>query len=173
MSLSILGIFHTIIGIGAIIGAFVGFIKYGKINLSVFSGKVYLYATIVTSITALGLSKHGGFNAGHLFSLFIMLLVIVACLLNYRLKSSKIARHYENFLLSLSLFLSFIPAINETFTRIPFGRPLAKDIQDPIIAKTLLIFFILFIVGSIIQYIRQRKVNREISPADSYDTLSR
>lgn len=157
MSLSVLGIFHTIIGVGAIVAALVGFVKYGKINLGTLSGKVYFYATLITSLTSLGISKHGGFNPGHIFSLFIVFLLIIAFWLYLRNRATLRARYFENFLLSFSFFLSWVPTINETFTRIPVGSPLAKDIKDPIIGQTLLVLFLLFLVGSIIQYIRERK----------------
>jgi hypothetical protein len=161
MGLSSLGIFHTVIGISAIIGAIIGFVKYGKINLSVLSGKVYFYATLVTSVTALGISKHGGFNAGHIFSLFIIVLIVVAYYLFSKKKESKRVRYFENFLLSFSFFLSLIPTVNETFTRVPIGHPLAKDIKDPVIGQTLLILLILFIIGSVFQFMKQKKINNE------------
>jgi len=156
MNLSGLGIFHTIIGISAIAAAVTGFVKYGKINLAVSSGKVYFYTTLITSVTALGISKHGGFNAGHVFSLFIIVLIVVAYILHSNKKESSKARYFENFLLSFSFFLSLVPTVNETFTRVPLGHPLAKDIKDPVIGQTLLFLFILFIAGSVFQFIRQR-----------------
>jgi cbb3-type cytochrome oxidase subunit 3 len=163
MNLSSLGIFHTIIGIAALVGAIIGFIKYGKINLAQPSGKVYFYATAITSLTALGISKNGGFNAGHVFSLFILVLIFVAYFLFSSKKDVNRARYFENFLLSFSFFLSLVPTINETFTRVPIGHPLAKDIKDPIIGQTLLILFLLFIAGSVFQFIKQKRENIEIS----------
>lgn len=159
MGLSSLGIFHTIIGIVAIVAALIGFIRYGKISLDKLSGKLYFYTTLVTSLTALGISKHGGFNAGHVFSLFIVLLLVVAYFLFSKKKASQRARYFENFLLSFSFFLSLVPTVNETFTRIPIGHPLAKDISDPVIGQTLLVLFVLFIAGSVYQYSKQKKVN--------------
>jgi hypothetical protein len=161
MSLSGLGIFHTIIGISAIVAAVIGFVKYGKINLAARSGKVYFYTTLVTSVTALGISKHGGFNAGHAFSIFIIFLIAVAYFLHSNKKESGKARYFENFLLSFSFFLSLVPTVNETFTRVPIGHPLAKDIKDPVIAQTLLVLFILFIVGSVFQFFKQKKVYKK------------
>lgn len=163
MNLSGLGIFHTIIGVTALIGAVIGFIRYGKINLAQPSGKVYFYATAVTSLTALGISKNGGFNAGHVFSLFIIVLITVAYFLFANKKESKKARYFENFLLSFSFFLSLVPTINETFTRVPIGHPLAKNIKDPIIGQTLLVILLLFIVGSVFQFIKQKRENVEVS----------
>ncbi|MFB9079322.1 hypothetical protein ACFFLS_01600 [Flavobacterium procerum] len=159
MGLSSLGIFHTIIGIAAIVAAVIDFIKYGKINLNKLSGKIYFYGTIVTSLTSLGLSKHGGFNPGHVFSVFIIFLVLAAYFLNSKRKNSRRARYYENFWLSFSFFLSLVPTVNETFTRIPLGHPLAKDIKDPVIANTLLVLLLLFAVGSILQFRKQKKIN--------------
>ena len=161
MSLSGLGIFHTIIGISAIVAAVIGFVKYGKINLAARSGKVYFYTTLVTSVTALGISKHGGFNAGHAFSIFIIFLIAVAYFLHSNKKESGKARYFENFLLSFSFFLSLVPTVNETFTRVPIGHPLAKDIKDPVIAQTLLVLFILFMVGSVFQFFKQKKVYKK------------
>ncbi|WP_027383834.1 hypothetical protein [Epilithonimonas caeni] len=160
MGLSILGIFHTFIGIVAIVAAIVGFIKNGKIDLGKITGKVYFYFTLVTSLTALGLSKHGGFNPGHVFALFIVLMILIAYFLYYKKQESERARFFENFLLSFSFFLSLIPTVNETFTRVPLGHPLAKAPTDPIIAQTLLVLFVLFLVGSVFQFRMQRKINK-------------
>ncbi|WDF57635.1 hypothetical protein PQ462_12995 [Flavobacterium sp. KACC 22758] len=160
MGLSSLGIFHTIIGVGAIIAALVDFIKYGKINLNKLSGKIYFYGTIITSLTSLGISKHGGFNPGHAFSIFIIFLVLGAYFLNAKRKNSARARYFENFWLSFSFFLSLVPTVNETFTRIPVSQPLAKDITDPIIGRTLLFLLLLFVIGSVYQFFRQRFINR-------------
>lgn len=160
MGLSYLGIFHTLIGIIAIITAIASFLRYGKVNLERLSGKIYLYGTTIASLTALGISKHGGFNPGHAFSIFILLLVWVAFYLHHKRKRNNKARYFENFCLSFSFFLSLIPTVNETFTRIPLGKPLAKTPADPVIVNTLFVLLILFVAGSIYQFRRQRKINK-------------
>ncbi|RUT72434.1 hypothetical protein D0817_02175 [Flavobacterium cupreum] len=163
MGLSNLGIFHTVIGVVAIIAAIIAFVKYGKIDLGQLTGKIYFYCTLVTSLTALGISKHGGFNPGHAFSILIVILILEAYFLNWRKKGSIRARYFENFCLSFSFFLSLVPTVNETFTRVPVGHPLAKDIKDPVIANTLLILLVLFIAGTVYQIIQQRKINKAAS----------
>jgi uncharacterized membrane protein len=160
MGLSNLGIFHTVVGIIAIGAALVSYVKYRKINLAGKSGIIYFFGTVVTSVTALGLSKHGGFNPGHLFSLLVLILVLVAYFLHTQKKGNTKVRYFETFCLSFSFFLSLVPTVNETFTRVPIGSPLAKDPGDPLIAKTLLVLLVLFIAGAVYQLIQQRKVNR-------------
>lgn len=160
MGLSILGIFHTVIGVVAIISAIIDFIRRGKIDLNQITGKIYFYFTLVISLTALGLSKHGGFNPGHIFALFIVVLILAAYFLYSRKPENKKSRFFENFLLSFSFFLSLIPTVNETFTRVPVGHPLANAPTDPVISQTLFVVFVLFIIGSVFQFRMQRKVNR-------------
>lgn len=162
MGLSNLGIFHTLIGVIAIVAAVIGFIKNGKIDLGQWSGKVYFYFTLVTSLTALGLSKQGGFNPGHIFALFIVVLIGVAYFLYQKKKGNNRARFFESFLLSFSFFLSLVPTVNETFTRVPIGHPLAKGPSDPIIGQTLLVLFVLFIIGFVFQFRKQKKINRSL-----------
>ncbi|MCE7057053.1 hypothetical protein LZF95_20400 [Algoriphagus sp. AGSA1] len=161
MGLSTLGIFHTIIGIIAIVAAIISYVRYGKINLTHITGKIYFYCTLITSLTALGLSKLGGFNPGHIFALFIVALVVWAYFLHTKKQGSNRSRYFENFFLSFSFFLSWVPTINETFTRVPVGHPLAKAPTDPVIAKTLLVFLILFVAGSVYQFIQQKKINKK------------
>lgn len=160
MRLSNLGIFHTAIGIITLLAALLSLIRYGKINLSQLTGKFYFYGTVVTSLTALGLSRNGGFNPGHIFSLFILGLVVVAYFLFTHKQGNSRARYIENFCLSFSFFLSLVPTVNETFTRIPIGHPWAKSATDPLIGKTLFVLLLLFVAGSVHQFRQQRKTNR-------------
>ncbi len=158
MRLSNLGIFHTVIGVIAIVAAIVSYIRFGKINLSHLTGRIYFYGTIITSLTSLGLLKHG-FNPGHIVSIFIVVIAVVAYFLHTKKQGNNRSRYFENFLLSFTFFLSWLPTVNETFTHIPVGHPLAKDITDPLIGKTILGLVVFLIVGSVYQFIKQCKAN--------------
>lgn len=163
MGLSYLGIFHTVIGIVAIIAALVSLVKNAKIDLGKLTGRIYFYCTLVASLTALGLSSIKGVNPGHILALLIVVLISAAYFLFLKRPGNYRPRFFENFFLSLSFFLSLIPTVNETFTRIPVGHPLAKGPTDPLIAKTLLLLLLLFIVGSVIQFRKQRRINKSSS----------
>ena len=160
MALSNLGIFHTAIGIIAIVAAVKEFISNGKIDLGNRAGKIYLYFTIVSSLTALGLSSVHGVNPGHILALLIVVLVLVAWFLYIKRPGFNRSRYFETFFLSFSFFLSMIPTINETLTRVPLRHPLATGPTDPLIAKTLLALLIVFVIGSVLQFRKQRKINR-------------
>jgi len=87
-------------------------------------------------------------------------LISVAYFLHAKKQGNNKARYIENSFLSFSFFLSMIPTVNETFNRLPVGHPLAHGPKDPLIGKTLLLLLVLFIVGSVLQYRKQRKINR-------------
>ncbi|MDM1293365.1 hypothetical protein HX021_03535 [Sphingobacterium sp. N143] len=161
MGLSTLGIFHTVIGIIAIIAAILSLIKNGKINLDTTTGKIYFYFTLISALTALGLSSVKGLNPGHILALLIVILVAVAYFLYTRKKVNNSYRLIENFLLSFSFFLSLIPTVNETLSRVPVGNPIASGPEDPIIGITILIILILFIIGSIVQFRQQKRINKQ------------
>ncbi len=161
MALSPLGIFHTLVGVVAIFAGLATFVKFGKIDLARLSGKIYFYGTLVSSVTALGLLKHG-FNPGHILSLLIIVLVSGAFYLFKKKATSKQARYWENLLLSFSFFLSMLPTVNETLTRLPVDHPIASSPKDPIIGSTLLVILVLFICGSVYQFLKQRKINKAV-----------
>jgi len=162
MALSNLGIFHTVIGVVAIASAVTGFIKSGKIDLQKLPGKMYFYLTLITSLTALGLSSVKGFNPGHILALLVIILISVAYFLSAKRQGNNRARYFENFFLSFSFFLSMLPTVNETFTRIPVGHPLAAGPNDPLIGISILLLFIMLIAGSVLQFRKQRQINRVV-----------
>jgi len=45
---------------------------------------------------------------------------------------------------------------------VPVGHPLADGPTDPLIAKTLFLLLILFIIGSVLQFRKQRKINKAL-----------
>jgi hypothetical protein len=160
MGLSKLGIFHTAIGVIAIIAAVIAFIRSGKIDLSKPAGKIYFYFTLLASLTALGLSSVKGLNQGHILAVLIVILILVAYFLYAKKQGNNRVRYVETLFLSFSFFLSMIPTVNETLNRIPAGHPLAHGPKDPLIAKTLLLLLILFVVGSVLQFRQQWKINK-------------
>jgi len=124
--------------------------------------KIYFYCTLVTSLTALGLSSVKGVNPGHILALLIVVLISVAYILYTKRKGNNQSRYIENFFLSFSFFLSLIPTVNETLNRIPIGHPLAHGPMDPLIGRTLLFIFILFILGAVLQFRKQKRINKGV-----------
>lgn len=158
ISLSTLGAIHTVIAIVAIIYAFIAYAKYGKIIPGTPAGNYYTILTILACLTAFGLSKAGGFNPGH--GLAIMILVFLGISWWLKVVKKPWANYVQTFLMTTTLLLSLIPAVNETLTRVPLGHPLATDITSPAITNTLMGLLVIYFLGVIAQIwsIRRQKV---------------
>lgn len=156
ISLSVLGTIHTIIAIVAIIFAIAAFIQSGKIIPGTTTGNYYSILTAVACFTAFGLSKAGGFNPGHGLAILILLFLAIAYLL--RRSQQAWAKYVQTFLMTTTLLLSLIPAVNETLTRVPLGHPLATGITSPAITRTLMALLILYVLALIIQVVFIRKM---------------
>jgi hypothetical protein len=63
----------------------------------------------------------------------------------------KLRPYLSVFGLSFSFFLSLVPAINETLTRLPADQPLAAGPGAGAVKITLLVVFCLFVVGFAVQ----------------------
>ena len=109
-------------------------------------------------VTSFGLSKAGGFNPGHALGIIILILLAVAYLLREeKIKSSKNLFFLQTFCMTTTLFLSLLPAINETLTRIPRGHPLAESPESPAVQVSVKILFAVYLIGIIFQFFKVRK----------------
>jgi hypothetical protein len=59
--------------------------------------------------------------------------------------------------MTATLFLSFIPAVTETLTRLPLSGPIAINQDAPIIKMILLGLLVIFTIGTFYQVRKLRK----------------
>jgi hypothetical protein len=149
--LSVLGIVHTAISLVPVVAGLYSFAQYRAIRPATRSGKVYLGGLLVAVLTSFGLSSTGGFNPGHALGI-LALLAVSGSLLIPRLSFLGWARPYlATFGLSFSFFLTLVPGINETLTRLPAGQPLASGPDSPLVQSTLLAWVVIFLAGFVFQ----------------------
>ena len=74
--MTLLGWFHTILGVAALVIAFYTLIKHKAISLDQRSGKLYVLITIIVAGSALGIYNQGGFGVAHMLA--VLTLVAVA-----------------------------------------------------------------------------------------------
>lgn len=154
--LSILGIAHTAISLVPVVAGLYGFARFGAIDPANRSGQVYIGSLTLSVLTSFGLSSTGGFNPGHALGI-LALLAAGGGLLAPRLAFLGRARPYLARLgLSFSFFLLMVPGINETLTRLPAAHPLADGPQSPLVKTALLLAFVVFVVGFVLQALALR-----------------
>jgi hypothetical protein len=158
--LSTLGIIHTAISILALLTAFYGLYREGKIDPASGSGKLYILLTFVTCVTGFPIMKTGHLTPGHYLAIIILVLLPLG--IYARRIFGKVATYVQVIALSATLFLSLIPAIVESFTRLPPHHPLASGPNDPLIQNGLLALCILFIAGVIYQVVKLRSPRKSV-----------
>ncbi|HVW96888.1 MAG TPA: hypothetical protein VHA56_13040 [Mucilaginibacter sp.] len=152
--LSILGIIHTAISIIAIFAAIYALFRDGKLNPANNRGRLYILLTVVTCLTSLPIMKTGHFTQAHGLAVIILVVLPLAIYAPSFRFLGKTAPYVQVFLMSLTLFFSFIPAIVETLTRLPISHPVAGDPNSPVIQMSLVALIILFVAGIIYQFIK-------------------
>ncbi|WP_223538212.1 hypothetical protein [Pseudomonas sp. GL-B-16] len=145
--MSFAGIIHTVISVVPVLAGIYSFARYSKIDKMTRSGKVYLGGTVLAVITSFGVSSTGGLNAGHAFGILVLLAAFGGVVVHRFTFFGKLRSYLSVFGLSFSFFLSLVPAINETLTRLPPSQPLAAGPTASVVKVTLLVLFCLFVVG--------------------------
>jgi len=145
--ISPLGAVHTLISLIPLIAGVYGFIRYGKIDTSSRSGRLYLLTTTLTVITSFGISSTGGLNAGHVFGVLVLLVAFGGLYATKVRFLGKLRPYFSVFGLSFSFLLSLVPGTNETLSRLPPSHPLATGPTSPIVQGTLAVWLVVFIAG--------------------------
>ena len=153
--LSTLGIIHTAISIIALLVAFYALYREGKINPITGPGKWYIWLTVITCVTGFPIMKTGHFTPGHYLAIIIVVLLPLGIYAGRIF--GKIAAYVQVIIMSATLFLSLIPAVVESLTRLPMSSPIASGPNDPIITKGLGALFVLFIAGVVYQLVKLRR----------------
>ncbi len=153
-TLSTLGIIHTIISIIALLVGLNTLIRKGRIDPATSQGQLYTWLTIITCVTGFPIMKTGHFTPGHYLSIIIVIMLPIA-IYAYRI-FGKAAVYVQAAIMSATVFLSLIPAVVETTTRLPVSHPFASGPADPLIQKALSGLLLLFVVGTVYQLLRLR-----------------
>ena len=165
--LSILGIIHTIISVIALFVAFYALYRSGKLDPATGPGKWYILLTVVTCVTGFPIMKTGHFTPGHYVAIIVLVLLPLGVYARQLRIFGKLADYMQVIFLSTTLFLSLIPAIVETLTRLPISHPIADGPNAPLIQNGLTVLFVLFLAGVIYQLVKLKKLKKTATTPDS------
>jgi hypothetical protein len=169
--LSLLGIIHTAISILALFAGFYCLLRDGKIAPLTSSGKLYILLTIITCLTAFPIMKTGQFTGAHGLGVMVLALLPIGVYVKAIKPLTKLADYIQVFVMSATLFLSCIPAIVETLTRLPISHPIATGPNDPIIQTSLGILTLTFLVGVAYQVYKLKKSKKSGQTPDMHINL--
>jgi uncharacterized membrane protein len=154
---STMGIIHTIIGIIALVFALVALFRHGRVDPATGSGKWYVILTLASCLSSFLVMKTGHLSPPHFLSVLILIILPVGIFFQSKKRKGTGFEYVGVVAMSMTLFLSFIPTIIETLTRVPIGHPVASSDKDPIIQTCVLLLTIVFVTGAVYQVIQIRK----------------
>lgn len=151
MPLSPIGILHTIIGTVAVLSGIKLLWQNKQISSESLTGKVYLVGTLITAGSALAIFKFGTFNAAHGLAILTLLALVVG------FTSEKIGflkswnKYFVNLCYSSTMLFHLIPTATEILTRFPMDSPVVTSFEDPLLGKTFLSIFVVFLIMLVLQ----------------------
>lgn len=163
--LTTLGTIHTAISLVALAAGFTALARHGEIWSRNGAGRIYVIATVLTCLTGLPIFRHGGFGPPHALAI-VTLVVLAVAYAGERAKLGRASRYGAVLGYSFSLFLHFVPATVETLTRFPLGAPYLANADDTKAQPIIGVFFAIFLVGAVIQFLRLRSAGKNEAAVD-------
>lgn len=151
LGLSALGAVHTAIALVAVLCGFALTLRFGRIGTDLPLGKTYVAGTALACLTSLGVFMHGGFNVAHALALVTLVVLGMAVAAGRHRATSRAATYVETLGFSTTLFFHMIPALNETFSRLPAGAPLFTGPDDPALQRLFGFVFLAYLLGIALQ----------------------
>ena len=150
--MTLLGWFHTILGMVALVTAFYTLFKYKMISLASKSGKLYVLMTIVVAGSALGIYNQGGFGIAHWLAVLTLVAVSGGIVMEKFKWFGRFSIYFQALGYSSTLLFHMIPAITDFLRRLPLGDPFIDSFEDPLLAGFHQAFLLIFVVGVIVQF---------------------
>jgi hypothetical protein len=151
LGLTMLGIIHTIIAILAVLFGCAALIFYKKISFANFPGRWFAIFTTATCLTGFGIFQRGGFGDAHVLGIVTLIFIAIAAVMYWGNLSGNYKFYIAPCSLLISFFLHFIPALVETFTRLPVDSPLFSGPTDPALQKIVGLLMSLLVIALIVQ----------------------
>lgn len=156
--ITVLGWFHTIIGITALVSGVYSIAVYKVIRFEHASSKLYLACTFIAAATALGIyNATGEFNKAHILAI----LTLAALFAGRIAETTQILRQFSDYFQAVSYTATFlfhmIPAITDGLMRLPVGDPIVKTPEDPLLLRFYLAFLVTYVIVVIFQLLWLRK----------------
>ena len=156
-AMTMLGWFHTMMGVLALLLAIAAIRKYGFIRSTDSEGAAYFVVTVVVAGSALGIYNQGGFGIPH----YLALLTLAAALGGFVLERlnlfGRFSVYFQAIAYSATILFHMIPAITDFLRRLPVGDPFIDSFDSPLLQGFHLAFVAFYVVGVAAQILKLRR----------------
>ena len=156
-AMTLLGWFHTIMGIAALLLAVAAITRYGVIKASTQTGGAYLIVTLIVAGSALGIYNQGGFGIAHILALLTLGAAVGGFLLERFNIFGAVSKYFQAIAYSATILFHMIPAITDFLRRLPVGDPFIDSFDSSLLQGFHLVFLVLYVLGVSIQMVKLRR----------------
>jgi len=149
--MTLLGWFHTIVGVVALISGFYTIFKYKVISLEEPTGKLYLISTLIVAGSALGIYNQGGFGIAHMLAVLTLIALLGGVIMEKGKLFGSFSKYFQALGYTSTLLFHMIPAITDFLRRLPAGDPFIDSFEDPLLVNFHLSFLLIYLIGLIAQ----------------------
>ena len=151
--MTLLGWFHTVLGVLAVLSGFYTLYKYRVISLKEASGKLYIVVTLVVAGSALGIYNQGGFGVAHVLAVLTLIALAGGVIMEKTNLFGSFSKYFQALGYTSTLLFHMIPAITDFLRRLPVGDPFIDSFEDPLLINFHLAFLIIYLVGILLQMV--------------------
>ena len=146
MSLTPLGIVHTLLSLVAVAAALVALVRDGGVAPRSGIGRLYIWSLVATCVTGLPIFRHGTIGPPHISGILTLAAFAVALAAGKGAFGRASAR-VETISYWVTLLLLGIATVTETLTRVPPGAPFVASPDAGVLKVLDLGLLVLFVIG--------------------------
>ena len=151
--MTVLGWFHTILGILAVLSGFYTLYKYKIITTEESSGKLYVLVTLLVAGSALGIYNQGGFGIAHVLAVLTLIALAGGYIMEKFKWFGSFSKYFQALGYTSTLLFHMIPAITDLLRRLPLGDPFIDSFEDPLLLNFHTAFLVIYLVGLVTQMV--------------------
>ena len=153
--ISLIGWFHSILGLAAIFVGLYLLLKDRFIFMHTKLAKFYLASTVITCASSFLLyGATGSFNTAHWLSVITILAILFALGLDRFNIFGFFNTCFKQLALTGTVFFSMLPTTAEVLQRLPPSDPFVDSIEDPLVQSFYMSYVVIFGVFAIYQIVK-------------------
>ena len=151
--MTLLGWFHTITGVIAVLSGFYALYKHKIISSQEKIGRLYILVTLIVAGSALGIYNQGSFGVAHVLAVLTLAALAGGYIMERYRWLGSFSKYFQALGYTSTLLFHMIPAISDFLRRLPIGDPFIDSFEDPLLLNFHLAFLIIYFIGIIAQMI--------------------
>ena len=151
--MTLLGWFHTILGILAVSSGFYTLYRHRVISTEESSGLLYVLVTVLVAGSALGIYNQGGFGVAHVLAVLTLIALAGGYIMERFKWFGSFSKYFQALGYTSTLLFHMIPAITDFLRRLPVGDPFIDSFEDPLLLNFHTAFLFIYLLGLVAQMI--------------------